>query len=82
MNLVFLVLSAMLAMVGAWLLPVFGGMHRAAHVHLAFALGVMPLIMGAMTHFVPVLTRTGAAARQVQLLAGLAWQAGVLATAF
>ncbi|WP_173065774.1 hypothetical protein [Sulfurimicrobium lacus] len=82
MNLVFLVLSAMLAMVGAWLLPLVGDLQRAAHVHLAFALGVMPLIMGAMTHFVPVLTRTGAAARQVQLLAGLAWQAGVLATAF
>lgn len=82
MILVFLALAAILAMVGAWLLPVVGDLHRAAHVHLAFALGVMPLIMGAMTHFVPVLTRTGAAARQVQLLAGLAWLAGVLASAF
>ncbi|MDO8892129.1 MAG: hypothetical protein Q8N54_02565 [Sulfurimicrobium sp.] len=82
MLLVFLVVSAALAMAGAMILPLVADLHRAAHVHLVFALGVMPLIMAAMTHFVPVLTRTGAAARQVELLAVLAWQAGVLATAF
>jgi hypothetical protein len=82
MLLVFLVMSAILAMAGAVVLPLLTDLHRAAHVHLVFALGVMPLIMAAMIHFVPVLTRTGAAARQVELLAGLAWQAGVLAVAF
>lgn len=82
MLLVFLVAGAILAMAAALLLPHFADLHRAAHVHLVFALGVMPLIIVAMTHFVPVLTRTGKAARQVELLAGLAWQAGVLVTAF
>lgn len=82
MLLVFLVISAVLAMAGALVLPLFMDLHRAVHIHLVFALGVMPMIMAAMTHFVPVLTRTGGAARQVELLAGLAWQAGVLATAF
>lgn len=82
MLLVFLALSAILALAGAVVLPLSADLHRAAHVHLVFALGVMPLIMAAMTHFVPVLTRTGAASRQVELLAGLAWQAGVLAAAF
>lgn len=82
MLLVFLVLSAILALAGAVVLPLSADLHRAAHVHLVFALGVMPLIMAAMTHFVPVLTRSGAASRQVELLAGLAWQAGVLAAAF
>lgn len=82
MLLVFLVMAAILAMAGALVLPLLADLHRAAHIHLVFALGVMPLIMGAMMHFVPVLTRTGMAARQVELLAGVAWQAGVLAAAF
>ena len=66
MVLAFLVLAAILGMMGACLLPVVTDLHRAAHVHLAFALGVMPLIMGAMTHFIPVLTRTRAAPRIVE----------------
>ena len=82
MVLVFLVIAAILAMVGAWLLPVVSDLHRAAHVHLAFALGVMPLIMGAMTHFVPVLTRTRAAPRGVAGFAVLAWVGGALIVAF
>lgn len=82
MILVFLVMAAVAAMMGAWLLPLLVDAHRAVHLHLAFAMGVMPLIMGAMSHFVPVLTRTGAAARQVELMAVLAWQAGVLLVAF
>ncbi|MCP4992815.1 MAG: hypothetical protein GY934_03365 [Gammaproteobacteria bacterium] len=31
----------------------------AIHLHLLFAVGIMPLILGAMTYFVPVLSRTG-----------------------
>src|SRR5512135_2359391 len=82
MVLVLLVFAAMLGMVGAWLLPFIYDFHRAAHVHLAFALGVMPLIMGAMTHFVPVLTRTRAAPRRVEGYALLAWCGGLLIVAF
>src|SRR5512139_1945023 len=82
MILVLLVLAAMLGMVGAWLLPFISDLHRAAHVHLAFALGVMPLIMGAMTHFVPVLTRTRAAPKVVEGYAALAWLGGALIVAY
>ncbi|MDP2784189.1 MAG: hypothetical protein Q8O38_06285 [Sulfurimicrobium sp.] len=82
MVLVFLVMAAILAMVGAWLLPVASDPHRAAHLHLALALGVMPLIMGAMTHFVPVLTRTRAAPRGVEWFALVAWAGGALIVAF
>lgn len=82
MVLVILVFVALLGMLGAWLLPLVTELHRAAHVHLAFALGVMPLIMGAMTHFIPVLTRTRAAPRGVEYFAVLALTGGVLIVAF
>jgi hypothetical protein len=78
MVMVLLVVVAVAGMLGACLLPFATDLHRAAHVHLAFALGVMPLIMGAMTHFIPVLTRTRAAPRSVEGFAGLAWSGGVL----
>lgn len=40
-----------------------GGLHPAAAVwrHMLFAVGVLPLILGAMLYFVPVLTRTASA---------------------
>ncbi|MFA6062148.1 MAG: hypothetical protein WC736_06010 [Gallionella sp.] len=77
---ILLVMTAMLSMAGTWLLS--GQLHPAAHVHLAFALGVMPMIMGAMLHFVPVLTRSRAAERQVARLPALAWMGGALISAF
>jgi hypothetical protein len=77
---VLLVMASMLSLAGTWLLS--GQIHTAAHVHLAFALGVMPMIMGAMLHFVPVLTRTRAAERQIGSLPALAWVGGALITAF
>lgn len=77
-----LALAALLAMAGAMVLPLAADLHRAAHVHLAFALGVMPLIMGAMTHFVPVLTRGRGAGRGVEALALVAWLGGALILAF
>lgn len=43
------------------------------------AAGIMPLIMGAMIYFIPVLTRGRAASRPVSLLPVLALVAGVLA---
>lgn len=82
MILVLLVLTAILGMAGAWLLPLIADVHRAAHVHLAFALGVMPLIMGAMTHFVPVLSRTRAAPRGVEGYAAIASVGGATITAY
>lgn len=52
---------------------------RAATVHLMLAVGAMPLIFGAMTHFIPVLTRTRAAAAGIRGIPALALIGGVLA---
>ncbi len=40
----------------------------AAVVHVAFAVGILPLILAAMIHFVPVLTRTGDAERYIRAI--------------
>lgn len=53
----------------------------AAVVHVAFAIGIVPLILGAMIHFVPVLTRSGSPARGIRLLPAGAQAVGVLAVA-
>jgi len=47
--------------------------------HLAFAVGVVPLIFAAMSHFVPVLTRTGDPVPWITRLPWLAQAAGLLA---
>lgn len=47
--------------------------------HLAFAVGVVPLIFAAMSHFVPVLTRTGDPVCWIARLPWLAQAAGLLA---
>jgi hypothetical protein len=52
-----------------------------AALHVALAAGVMPLILGAITYFVPVLTRTRAPAPAVWLLALCALVAGWTAVA-
>lgn len=46
--------------------------------HLVFAIGVLPLIFAAMLHFVPVLTRSGAASPWIARLPLAAQFAGVL----
>ncbi|MGE5492707.1 MAG: hypothetical protein ACM31P_15630 [Actinomycetota bacterium] len=68
-----LLASVVLTLAG-WGVPV-------AVVHLAFAVGIVPLIFGAMIHFVPVLTRSGNPARSISLLPVLAQLAGLLAVA-
>ena len=50
-------------------------------VHLLMAIGVMPLIMGAMIYFTPVLTRSRASPWPVLALPLLALMAGLLVTA-
>lgn len=65
--------SVFLALAG-WGAPV-------AVAHLAFAVGIVPLIFAAMSHFVPVLTRTGQPARAIAGLPVLAQTAGFLAVA-
>lgn len=47
--------------------------------HLAFAVGIVPLIFAAMSHFVPVLTRTGEPAAIISRLPVVAQAAGLVA---
>lgn len=76
-----LAFSALLSFAGAWVLPFAFSLQRAAHVHLALAVGVLPLILGAMSHFVPVLTRSREAEPAVGVMLLAAWSAGLLAFA-
>lgn len=74
-----LVASAILCFAGAVGLTLFVSIAPAGVVHLAFAAGVLPLIVGAMMHFVPVLTRGRAPAAMLHALPLAALAAGLLA---
>jgi hypothetical protein len=65
--LVYLGVCAVLAFVGA-VAALFLAVPPAPTFHIAFAAGALPLIFGAIIHFVPVLTRTGAPARAIHFL--------------
>ena len=49
--------------------------------HLAFAVGIVPLIFAAMSHFVPVLTRTGDPGKVITRLPSASQLAGLVAVA-
>lgn len=76
---VLLVLTAAASFAAAVALPLLYPLPPAAHIHLALAVGVMPLIIGAMIHFVPVLTRSAIAPVGVRLMPLLMLIAGMLA---
>lgn len=65
---------AFLAMVVA----AFSAVLPAPTLHLAFAAGALPLICGAIIHFVPVLTRSGPPARAIHILPLVVQLAGVV----
>jgi hypothetical protein len=54
---------------------------RAAWLHLMLAAGAMPLIFGAMSHFIPVLTRTREAGAGIGIIPVVALAGGALAVA-
>jgi len=60
-------------------LAVTGTVGPAVAAHVVFAIGIVPLILAAITHFVPVLTRTGAPAGALHHLPVVAQLAGVVA---
>ena len=68
-------LIALAGWAGGMLTPIVG-------VHAVLALAAMPLIAGAMGHFVPVLTRSGDAPRGVRWAPGVLLLAGALAIGF
>ncbi len=76
--LIYLGLSALAAFFAALVMTVRGGLATLAATHLVLAVAVLPLIFGAITHFVPVLTRGAGAQRPVVLLPLLLQVAGVL----
>jgi hypothetical protein len=49
--------------------------------HIAFAVGIVPLIFAAISHFVPVLTRTGDPGTRIHIIPLIAQIAGLLAVA-
>ncbi len=65
--LIYLGVSALLAFGCALWLLLSGEVGVLAGAHLLLAGGVLPLIFGAIAHFIPVLTRSGAAPRVVEL---------------
>ncbi|MGB8239513.1 MAG: hypothetical protein WCE66_00575 [Azonexus sp.] len=71
----------LLALLGSAILALSGVGSPLAVAHLAFAVGVVPLIFAAMSHFVPVLTRTGDPGKVITRLPGAAQLAGLVAVA-
>lgn len=76
--LVMLALLAVACFVGAAVLSLLQVLPPAAPIHLALAAGVMPLIVGAMTHFVPVLSRSSTPHLGIRLIPLLLLLAGAL----
>ena len=71
----------LLALLGSAILALSGVGSPLAVAHLAFAVGIVPLIFAAMSHFVPVLTRTGDPGPWIARLPLAAQLAGGLAVA-
>lgn len=74
-----LALAALVSLAAAGLLLVTGHGAPQQAAHLAFALGILPLILAAMSYFVPVLTRSAATGFGAWWPPLLAWLGGALA---
>ena len=74
-----LAVAALLALAAAGVLLVTGLAAPQLAAHMAFALGVLPLILAAMGYFVPVLTRSTAPGFAAWWPPLLAWAAGLVA---
>jgi hypothetical protein len=74
--LVWLGICAVAAFLGT-LVAAFSAVLPAPTLHIAFAAGALPLICGAIIHFVPVLTRSGPPARAIHFLPLIVQLAGV-----
>lgn len=70
---------SLFSLIASSLLAISGWGSPLAVAHLAFAVGIVPLIFAAMMHFVPVLTRTGDPDRRLRYLPNLAQANGLLA---
>lgn len=75
-----LALCAVAAFFGTLVLTLLGLATPMAAAHLVFAIGIAPLIFGAMGHFVPVLTRSSAPAMAMRAVPLVVLAAGTLMT--
>ncbi len=78
--LVYLGICAVLCFAGATAGALTAVLPAPTFTHLAFAAGAMPLVFGAIIHFVPVLTRTATPSRLLHYLPLAVQLAGLLAT--
>ena len=76
--LIYLGCSALAAFLFNIVLQLVGEPSPLAMAHLVFTVAILPLIVGAITHFIPVLTRSGGAHRAIQALPVLLQIAGLL----
>lgn len=74
-----LALSALLSFILALALGASDVLVPAAAAHVAFAVGIVPLVFGALLHFVPVLTRSGPPHAVVRAMPFVAQGIGLLA---
>ena len=74
-------INAFVMMAAAVALFAFGGASFQTASHVAFALGILPLILAAIAYFVPVLTRGAGGPRSIDAMAFCAWAGGVLIVA-
>jgi hypothetical protein len=71
----------LLSLLGSAVLALGGMGSPLAVAHLAFAVGIVPLIFAAMSHFVPVLTRTDGPSPSISSLPAAAQATGIVAVA-
>ncbi|MBK8894449.1 MAG: hypothetical protein IPN64_10495 [Propionivibrio sp.] len=76
--LIYLGCSALAVVLSTFALLIFGELPLLAGAHLVLAVAILPLIFGAIAHFVPVLTRSGQPHRVVLLLPLLLQASGLL----
>lgn len=76
--LIYLGCSALAAFLVSITLQLFGEPSPRVTTHLVFAVAILPLIVGAITHFIPVLTRSGGPHRTVLVLPLVLQIAGLL----
>ncbi len=80
--LIYLGFSALAVFLTSFVLVLLGDPGLFTLTHLVFALAILPLIFGAITHFVPVLTRSGGAQQGVLLMPLLLQLTGFLVFLF
>jgi hypothetical protein len=78
----FLIAVTLLTFVAASILALSRGCAAIFSYHIIFSIGVVPLILGAMVHFVPVLTRSNPPGNFIRLLPVIALIGGILVTSY